>query len=70
MINEGPVDRTIRVILGVALLSLTVVGPHSPWGLIGAIPLLTGIFGFCPMYRLLGIRTTSRSPAAGGSAAR
>ncbi len=64
MVNEGTVDRTIRVILGVAILSLTVVGPHSLWGLVGAVPLLTGIVGFCPMYRLLGIRTNA-APAAG-----
>ncbi len=66
MTNEGTVDRTLRVILGVAILSLTVVGPHTLWGLVGAIPLLTGIFGFCPMYRLLGIRTNA-APAAGSA---
>ena len=68
MTNEGTLDRTIRVIAGLAILSLTVFGPRTLWGLVGAIPLLTGIFGFCPLYRILGIRTCS-VPAGGGSAA-
>ncbi len=57
MTNEGTADRVIRVALGVALLSLTVVGPHTPWGLVGLVPLATGLFGFCPLYRLVGIST-------------
>jgi hypothetical protein len=65
MVNEGTLDRTIRVIAGLAILSLTLVGPHTLWGLVGLVPLLTGIFGFCPVYRLLGIRTCSAPPAAG-----
>ncbi len=68
MINVGTVDRTIRVIAGLAILSLTVVGPHTLWGLVGAVPLLTGIFGFCPLYRLLGI-STCRMHGAGGQTA-
>lgn len=63
MINEGTPDRAIRVIVGLAILSLTVIGPHTLWGLVGAVPLLTGIFGFCPLYRLLGIRTCPASSA-------
>jgi len=57
MTNEGTIDRAIRIVLGVALLSLTVIGPRSLWGLIGAVPLLTGLIGFCPLYKVLGIRT-------------
>ena len=55
--NEGPLDRTIRVVLGIALLSLTVVGPKSLVGLVGLIPLATGIVGFCPLYRIVGLST-------------
>ncbi|WP_328190254.1 YgaP family membrane protein [Marinobacter sp. OP 3.4] len=55
--NEGAIDRTLRVLAGLALLSLTVVGPQSLWGLIGIVPLLTGLVGFCPLYRVLGIST-------------
>jgi len=55
--NEGTLDRVVRVVLGLALLSLVVVGPHTLLGLIGVVPLLTGVVGFCPIYRVLGIRT-------------
>jgi hypothetical protein len=57
MKNEGILDRAVRIILGVALLSLTVVGPHSMLGLAGVVPLATGLLGFCPLYRLVGINT-------------
>jgi len=55
--NEGSLDRLLRVIVGLVLISLVFVGPHTPWGWVGIVPLLTGIVGFCPAYTLLGIRT-------------
>lgn len=55
--NEGNVDRTVRVVAGLALLSLVFVGPQSLWGLLGLIPLATGLMGSCPAYSLLGIST-------------
>jgi hypothetical protein len=55
--NEGNVDRVIRVVLGLVLISLIFVGPHTWLGLVGLIPLVTGIVGFCPLYRVLGINT-------------
>ncbi len=55
--NEAIWDRTIRVVLGVGLLSLVFVGPQTPWGFVGVVPLLTGLAGFCPLYRLLGVST-------------
>ena len=57
MTSEGPVGRVVRVLVGRGILSLTVAGPHSLWGLVGLVPLLTGLVGFCPLYRVLGIRT-------------
>ncbi len=57
MTNVGTIDRIARLAVGLGLLSLTVVGPHSLLGLIGAVPLLTGIVGFCPAYRLFGFKT-------------
>lgn len=57
--NEGSVDRVIRVVLGSFLLSLVFVGPHTWLGLLGIIPLLTGVVGFCPLYRVLGLNTGS-----------
>jgi len=57
MINEGTLDRVVRVALGLAILSLSVAGPRSLYGLIGILPVVTGLAGFCPLYRLVGIRT-------------
>lgn len=57
--NEGTIDRVVRVVLGLALLTLVFVGPHTWLGLVGIVPLLTGIVGFCPLYRVLGVRTCS-----------
>jgi hypothetical protein len=55
--NEGMIDRALRIVLGLGLLALVFVGPQTPWGWIGIVPLLTGLVGFCPLYRLLGINT-------------
>lgn len=66
--NESTLDRVVRVGIGVVLLSLVFIGPHTLWGLVGLVPLLTGIFGFCPLYRLLGVSTCRVSPRAGSHA--
>ena len=55
--NEATIERVIRVVLGVVLLSLTVVGPHTMWGLVGLVPLATGLIGSCPIYTVLGFST-------------
>ncbi|ANP45069.1 YgaP family membrane protein [Candidatus Viadribacter manganicus] len=55
--NEGGLDRMLRVVVGIGLLSLTVVGPQTPWGYVGLVPLLTGLVGFCPLYAVLGFNT-------------
>ena len=55
--NEHTVDRVLRVALGLGLLSLAFVGPQTPWGWIGLIPLVTALIGWCPLYRLLNIKT-------------
>lgn len=56
-VNEGSFDRTVRVILGAGLLALAFVGPKTPFGYLGLIPLLTGLVGYCPLYGLLGLNT-------------
>ena len=56
-VNTGNLDRTLRIVVGVALLALVFVGPKTMWGLIGIIPLVTGLFRFCPLYSILGINT-------------
>jgi hypothetical protein len=57
MQNAGTVDRAIRVVLGLVLLSLTLVGPQTLWGLVGLVPLITGAVGFCPLYKIIGLNT-------------
>lgn len=57
MINEGTLDRTIRIVLGLAILSLAFIGPKTLLGYIGLVPLVTGLIGFCPLYKILGLNT-------------
>ena len=56
-INAGPLDRAIRIVLGLVLLALAIVGPESLWGLVGIAPLLTGLSGYSPLYAMLDVRT-------------
>jgi hypothetical protein len=58
--NIHPVERVIRVVLGLVLVSLAFVGPANKWFLLGLIPLATGLLGTCPPYTLLGINTCSK----------
>ena len=58
--NVGTIDRTVRIIVGLALIGLTLNGNIGVWGWIGVVPVLTGIFRFCPAYPLLGISTCKR----------
>lgn len=55
--NVGNWDRNLRIILGLGLLSLVFVGPQTPWGLAGLVPLVTGLARFCPVYRIAGVST-------------
>ncbi len=55
--NVGPLDRFVRVALGLFLLSLVFWGPHTLFGLVGLVPLFTGAVGSCPLYRLFGFNT-------------
>lgn len=57
MINEATLDRAIRIVAGLAILSLAFIGPRTPLGYIGIVPLVTGLVGFCPAYRLFGLST-------------
>jgi hypothetical protein len=63
MQNIGPIDRAIRSIAGIGLLSLIFFGPQTWWGLVGIVPLVTALIGWCPPYALLGLNTC-RAPRA------
>lgn len=61
-INVGTIDRALRIIVGLALIAFALgyIAPgnaYAKFGWIGIVPILTAIFGFCPAYTLLGIRT-------------
>lgn len=59
-INEHPLERAIRVVLGLTLLAMVTRGTIGAWGYLGVIPLITGLSGMCPLYSLLGISTCPR----------
>ena len=52
--NVGSTDRILRILLGIGLLALVFVGPKTPWGWLGLVPLLTGLMSSCPLYSILG----------------
>ncbi|MEZ4413867.1 MAG: DUF2892 domain-containing protein [Gemmatimonadales bacterium] len=62
--NEHSVERVLRVLVGIGLLALVFVGPKTPWGYLGIIPLVTGLAGTCPLYTILGISTCKRHAAS------
>ena len=59
--NVHNIERVVRVIVGLAIISLVFVGPESAWGWVGLIPLATGVIGWCPPYALFGF-STCRKP--------
>ncbi len=67
LVNEGTIDRVVRVILGAALvlIGFVVVGGAGGTviGVIGFVPILTGLSGWCPLYSVLGVSTCSRRDA-------
>jgi len=56
-INVGGIDRILRIVVGLVLIALAATGTVGWWGYIGIVPVLTGVFRFCPAYSLLGLRT-------------
>ncbi|MBC7601995.1 MAG: DUF2892 domain-containing protein [Ramlibacter sp.] len=64
-VNEGKIDRVLRVIVGALLIGLSLAGVIGYWGFIGIVPLVTGAVGMCPLYSLLGINSC---PTAGSVA--
>jgi DUF2892 family protein len=56
-LNEAPWDRALRIFVGLALLGLVFVGPETPWGYLGLVPLVSGVLGHSLVYELLGVST-------------
>lgn len=61
--NVGALDRTVRIVLGIALIAMVFVGPQTPWGWIGIVPLVTAGLSWCPLYTVLGIQTCAIPPS-------
>ncbi|MDO9599963.1 MAG: DUF2892 domain-containing protein [Azoarcus sp.] len=55
--NVGGMDKILRIVAGVVLLVLAIMGIGAPWTFIGIVPLVTGLMGWCPAYTLLGLNT-------------
>lgn len=55
--NVGGIDRVLRISVGLALISLVFIGPQTPWGWVGIVPLATGLLGWCPTYLAFGLKT-------------
>jgi hypothetical protein len=58
--NVGGIDRGLRIVIGIALLAWVALGQGDArwWGLLGLVPLGTGLLGWCPAYLPFGIRTS------------
>ena len=63
--NTGKIDRIIRIIVGILLVGNVFTGIQTPIGWVGIILIVTGAFGTCPVYSLLGINTKSLAEKAG-----
>ena len=55
--NVGGIDRILRIVVGLVLIALTLMGTIGVWGWIGVVPLLTALIGNCPLYSILGVST-------------
>lgn len=58
--NVGNIDRILRLVAGLVLLSLIFIGPKTWWGLLGIVPLATAFMRTCPAYSILGVSTCER----------
>jgi hypothetical protein len=59
--NIHPVERVIRVIVGALLASMAFWGPTNYWFLLGLLPFITGLIGWCPPYQVFGISTCPKT---------
>lgn len=57
--NVGSMDKILRIVAGLVLIALAIMGMGTPWTWIGVVPLATGLLGRCPAYTLLGMNTCS-----------
>lgn len=58
--NVGSLDRVLRIVIGLILIALVFIGPKTPWGWIGLVPLITGLASRCPAYSIFGLSTCDK----------
>ena len=58
--NVGTIDRALRVIIGLGLISLVFIGPKTYWGWIGLLPLILAFVRFCSLYKIICISTGAK----------
>ncbi|MEA2238057.1 MAG: hypothetical protein QOC81_2781 [Thermoanaerobaculia bacterium] len=63
-LNEGVIDRTIRIVIGALLVLLAITMRGAGWAYLGMIPLITGTIGYCPIYVLFRMSTYEEREAA------
>ena len=54
--NVGGIDRIVRIVVGLAIIGAGAFFQNW-WGAVGAVPLLTGLMGWCPPYAIMGVST-------------
>jgi len=59
--NVGTIDKVLRILLGAGLISTVFLGPQTPWGWVGIVPILTVFISICPLYSILGVSTIKKS---------
>lgn len=64
--NVGGVDKIVRIVVGVLLIVLALMGIGTPWTWIGVLPLATGLFNWCPLYTLIGVNTCKTKESGSG----
>ena len=62
--NVHNIERVLRVLVGIGILSLAFIGPETPWGFVGIVPIVTGLIGTCPLYTVFGFSTCPVKKAA------
>lgn len=64
--NEHMIERAVRVVAGLGVISLAFIGPQTPWGYLGLVPLATGLIGSCPLYTVVGFSTNKSAKKVAG----
>lgn len=62
--NIGLIDKVLRSVIGLGLISLVFIGPKTVWGWIGLVPLATVLISWCPLYSIVGVSSKGKETAS------